>query len=166
MTPVSMTSSDDIPSIYHNPFAGHSESSFTSAISPKRSHADTRPIYRRRGSESLTKRSRNDHDPWIANADWASGISHARSQTADSHFPASTSATSLHPLALGVHISASFSDLPSPSDTRPYLKRAMSDMVSGANGADDVPEATTPASSEGGDEKVVIVHEVCYDNCY
>lgn len=157
--PVSMISNDDIPSLYHNPFAGHSESSFTTAISPKRSHAENRPIYRRRGSEGSSKRTRNDHDPWAQNGG-ASGSSHSRSQTVHTQFAASTSTTPLHPLALGNHSSASLLNLPSPSDSRPYLKRALSDMDTSQSSADDEQEDTAPVPSDPEREKVVIVHKV------
>lgn len=156
--PVSMISGDDIPSLYHNPFAGHSESSFTTAISPKRSRAEARPVHRRRGSEGSPKRTRNDHDPW-AQDDEVSGNFHSRSRTVDGGLPASTP-TSLHPLAFGHYTSRSTMNLPSPSDSRPYLKRALSEMDTSQGSADDEQEEATPVANYPEREMMVIVHKV------
>ncbi|KAJ3491260.1 hypothetical protein NLI96_g837 [Meripilus lineatus] len=158
--PVSAISNDDIPSLYHNPFAGHSESSFTSAINPKRSHTETRPRNRRRGSESSVKRARNDHDSWSSTTE-ATSSSHSRSRTEDSLRVATASTTSLHPLVLGNQGSPSILSLPSPGDSRPYLKRALSNVSTSQGDSDDAQEDVAATWDEPEREKVVIVHQVC-----
>jgi len=164
-TPSSAGFGDEIASLYHNPFAGHSESSFTSAIRPKDGRTETKPTYRRRGSEVAAKKSRNDHEPW-QDEDYGSTSSHARSKTLDAGPIASTSSTKLHPLALGRPGSASGGGFPSPSDTRPRLKRLLSDSSRGRRGEEAVGDIDDelPVTSPPPEQKVVIVHEVSADD--
>ncbi|OBZ70526.1 hypothetical protein A0H81_09343 [Grifola frondosa] len=133
-----------------NSFAGHSETSFSSAIKLK----DTRPAVRRRGSDIAARRTRNDHDTWREGSS-----SHLRSRTVDS-----VGASSSHPLAFGHSSSSSVSSY--GDDTRPSLKRLLSEpeairesserpLLNSDGGMFDL---THPLSME--EEKLVLVHEV------
>ncbi|KAI0784736.1 hypothetical protein C8Q75DRAFT_809908 [Abortiporus biennis] len=162
---------DDLKSLYYNPFAGRSESGFSSATSPKKDgHVvdSTKPAIRRRGSEGAARRSRNDHDPWNDddNNDWRKYGSHARAMTVDTISPtASSSATSLHPLSsAGTPRSAKYRSPTSPSVTRPRLRRALSDgKAIGSSSQDenvDEDDESPRSGNSAPPERVVIVHKV------
>ncbi|KAI0088169.1 hypothetical protein BDY19DRAFT_216261 [Irpex rosettiformis] len=156
--------------LYVNPFAGSSQSSFSSAVKRTTENGGsigTRPGFRRRGSESnAAKRSRNDHDPWHDEED-AFGNVHARSQTTDAVFGGSSS-TKFHPLQGSLaRTSGGSSPSMSGTDTRPRLKRLLSDLGqrhAGKVDSEDEDDAPPSRSDAALKEKVVIVHEVCPDN--
>lgn len=148
---------DDSSSLYHNPFAGHTESTFTSALRPNETHVVTRPTMRRRVSDGAGRRARNDHDPWQGEQ------SHSRSRTVDANV-ASTSRTKHHPLARHPRGSKSNNSIVSLSDTRPHLKRLLSEMGTAASSTteDNSKDSDTeqPPPDEAPHQRVVIVHEV------
>ncbi|KZT10904.1 carbohydrate-binding module family 50 protein [Laetiporus sulphureus 93-53] len=134
-----------------NPWAVHSETSFTSAIKQK----ETRPEMRRRGSDAPTRRTRGDYDP-------QSGM-HIRSRTTDD---GTYGHASVHPLSpatgsmLGLkRNSNSFS----PHDTRPHLKKLLDDeenTSATSEWRDDCTAGEETRSSARREEKVVLIHEV------
>ena len=166
--------SDDVDHLYFNPFvASSSQASFSSAYTPKDNRSGTKPTLRRRGSEGPARRSRNDHDPWSSTQDGAgsssSSSAHLRARTMDA-VVGSSSGTSLHPLSLSALGSTNGSSQSSLADTRPRLKRILSDLETSAARKDDdagVPKAaqTKPLGNGGLKDRVVIVHEVCGSVC-
>ncbi|KAI0339953.1 hypothetical protein BDW22DRAFT_560997 [Trametopsis cervina] len=159
---------DDENNLYYNPFAGASQSSVSSAVSRKDGGGGiaARPVYRRRGSESsAARRTRNDHDPWQEGSS-TFGAAHSRSRTADSAV-GSSSGAKFHPLESASHSrsAGAGSSGSSITDTRPRLKRLLSDLGPGSNGKDDSyqeasEEVVSRPSNAALKEKVVIVHEV------
>lgn len=147
--------------LYFNPFAGSSQSSFSSAVKLKDAGVATRPAYRRRGSDSsAVRRSRNDHDRWQE-----SGTVHARSRTLDGVVGGSTSGSKSHPLAPRSSALGSGSSSSSLADTRPRLKRLLSDLepapIRNDHSADSEERPDASKSSDAVlNERVVIVHEV------
>lgn len=153
--------SDDVDSPYYNPFLGaSSQSSFTSAVTSKDTLGNSRPLLRRRGSESSAKRSRNDHDPRKYEGEAAA---HARARTMDSATGSSSGARA-HPLAHSNLGSGSASSRSSLIDTRPRLKRLLSDILPDPSLRDEPQDVEEPAPSNERNgalkERVVIVHEV------
>ncbi|EKM54725.1 carbohydrate-binding module family 50 protein [Phanerochaete carnosa HHB-10118-sp] len=154
-----VAAADDVDSLYHNPFAASSStSSFSSAYTPKDAQIGARPTLRRRGSEGPARRSRNDHDPF---ADDTAAAAHVRSRTMGA-VVGSSSATSLrHPLAissLGSNASSSRSSL---TDTRPRLKRLLSNLETTSTPHHEEGEesglATSPTNDARLKERLVIV---------
>lgn len=153
---------DDVNSPYFNPFAASSSHSSSSSAFTLRD--GPKPTLRRRGSEGSARRARTDHDPWAQAVDAAPGA-HVRARTIDTAV-GSSSGTNLHPLALGSAASSSRSSL---AETRPRLKRLLSDLETNvACREDDEDELSerpsSPRQAGGPKERVVIVHEVsiCY----
>ncbi|EMD33712.1 CsMn29 [Gelatoporia subvermispora B] len=131
--------------------AERSTSSFTSAVKPHQ----TRPAVRRRGSEGTTRRSRTDHDPW------QDDDTHARARTRTAE--AGTS-TNHHPLVRRKDSATTHTRTPfSAHDTRPHLKRLLSDLTP-AHGDSavslDPPDDRSRVPPAKEEEKVVLVHEV------
>ncbi|KAI0798492.1 hypothetical protein BC629DRAFT_224487 [Irpex lacteus] len=163
---MSLLDGDSNDDLYFNPFAGSSQSSFSSAVKRTTENGGsigTRPGFRRRGSESnATKRSRNDHNP-LGDEDDASGGAHARAQTADAVF-GSSSSTKFHPLQPPLNRkSGGGSSSASIADTRPRLKRLLSDLgpdPSGKVDSADEDETSARRSNAALKEKIVIVHEI------
>ncbi len=163
---MSLLDGDSNDDLYFNPFAGSSQSSFSSAVKRTTENGGsigTRPGFRRRGSESnATKRSRNCHNP-LGDEDDASGGAHARAQTADAVF-GSSSSTKFHPLQPPLNRkSGGGSSSASIADTRPRLKRLLSDLgpdPSGKVDSADEDETSARRSNAALKEKIVIVHEV------
>lgn len=166
----SSTSHGDIDNdLYFNPFAGSSQSSFSSAVKPKDGSIGTRPMYRRRGSEgSAAKRVRTDHDRW-QEGHTMPGLVHGRSRTLDG-VVGSSSGAKFHPLASPKNLaSGATSSRSSITDTRPRLRRLLSDLDPALSRNDSpsedlVEEATASLPSISNTtprERVVIVHEVC-----
>lgn len=161
------TAGDVDSDLYFNPFAGSSQSSFSSAVKPKDAAIGTRPAYRRRGSEgSAVRRVRNDHDTWQEGSS-AFGSVHARSRTLEAVVGSSAGAAKSHPLASRHSPSSTGSSLSSLADTRPRLKRLLSDLdpaqdrSNGYHDGDEEPDARRVSPSNAAlKEKVVIVHEV------
>ncbi|KAH9920161.1 uncharacterized protein B0H18DRAFT_1025440, partial [Fomitopsis serialis] len=127
------------------------ESSFSSAVRSK----ETRPTVRRRVSDGAARRSRNDHEPHR--------VAHSRVRTLDGDV---TRPTSSHPLA-SPSSSRAVKDfvagLLSAHDTRPHMKRVLSDTEApsnSGNGSSDAidDQAIEPKTRE--EEVVVILHEV------
>ncbi|KIP06540.1 carbohydrate-binding module family 50 protein [Phlebiopsis gigantea 11061_1 CR5-6] len=154
---------DDASDLYSNPFAGSSsQASFSSAYTPKDAHSGTRPTLRRRGSESTARRARNDHEPWAQAQDGpAQSAVHVRSRTMDT-VVGSSSGTNLHPLAVGSTTNSSQTSL---ADTRPRLKRLLSDLeTTAAQGAGAAAESreqvSSPLRNGGLTERVVVVHQI------
>lgn len=148
---------------YFNPFAGSSQTSFTSAVKPKDTRVDTRPGFRRRGSESSAQR-RTDHDPW--NEGSGEGRrEHMRASTMDTIVRSGGRGTKMHPLAStssAGRMSAGGSSRSSLVDTRPGLKRILSDLDtsisrSARSSEDSLPSRPRDATVT---ETVVIVHDV------
>ena len=162
---------EDVDSLYYNPFAGSSaQASFSSAYTPKDAHSGTRPTLRRRGSESTARRARNDHEPWAAAQDGsAQSAVHVRSRTMDT-VVGSSSGTNLHPLSVSSVGSTANSSQSSLADTRPRLKRLLSDLeITAAQGAGSAEESreqvSSPLRNGGLKERVVVVHQVCTRHC-
>ncbi|KAH9946957.1 hypothetical protein B0H21DRAFT_822312 [Amylocystis lapponica] len=139
---------DDEATFVLNPFAGHSETSFSSAVKPK----ETRPAVRRRGSDGAAKRARNDHDPWR--------VSHSRAYTMDGERSGDH-----HPLVgiPSIEARSTYGDS-TAHDTRPRLKRLLSDSDPMSSDPDD-PVANSGTNGEnalrsGQEERVVLVHEI------
>ncbi|KAH8107775.1 hypothetical protein BXZ70DRAFT_1060467 [Cristinia sonorae] len=151
------TEDDDISSLHYNPFAGHSEATFTSAIRPSETRAVTRPAIRRRVSDTTGKRARNDHDPWEEDED--RGGSHSRSRT---EFAIGSSRTNYHPLARHLRGSQSNGSIASSNDTRPRLKRLVKEAGGDLSSATEDSHSDTEqaAASVSPTQRVVIVHEV------
>ena len=165
---MSLQDGDNNDSLYFNPFAGSSQASFSSALKTTTENGGSigaRPGFRRRGSEgSSARRSRTDHDP--QDGEDIFGSVHARSQTTDAVF-GSSSSTKFHPLQAPLaRTSGGSSSSISNADTRPRLKRLMSNLGPSPAGKDDSAdedEAPSSRSNAALKEKVVIVHEVCLD---
>lgn len=149
----------DGDAVLNNSWAAHSDTSFTSAIR-------SRPSVRRRGSDDTT-RTRNNHD--------SARTSHSRSRTFDhvSH----GSASSLLTVTTGSPKAESRSTWFSANDTRPRLKRLLSDaeaMLDGSSTSAGGDDHGTSISKPNKDEKIVLVHQVsaqvicCINktNCY
>ncbi|GJE92766.1 LysM peptidoglycan-binding domain-containing protein [Phanerochaete sordida] len=161
-----LAATDDVDSLFYNPFAAPSAStSVSSAHTPRDAPPAPKPTLRRRGSEGPARRARNDHVP--PGAAPAGAAVHVRSRTMDTVVGSSSATDLRHPLAaaaLGTPASASRSSL---TDTRPRLKRLLSDLeaTSGQARADvDAPgRASSPTGAgarAGPKERLVIVHEV------
>ncbi|KAI0081966.1 hypothetical protein K474DRAFT_1748676 [Panus rudis PR-1116 ss-1] len=146
--------------IYWNPFAGQSGPASSSALRVSESRADTRLAIRRRGSDSTVKRV-NGGDLDNPGSYGSAGSSHSRSRTLDDGAVASSSGANLHPLASGIQSSGSSSGL-TLHDTRPRLKRIVSDLESvGSGGSDASLDEESVSTSKGKEpERTVIVHEV------
>ena len=143
-----------------NPQAGHSETSFSSAVRRN----DTTPSKRRRGSDGLARRNRTDHDPWFSET---SSGSHSRSRTVDDEVGvggddrwfSSRRSASQHPLRSSAS-TASSSSWTLDHETRPSMRRMLSE-------SDMLDFEFNGNGREGGDgslvqnrEMLVIVHEV------
>lgn len=152
---------DASSSLYHNPFAGHSDTTFTSAVRPNETRVMTRPALRRRVSDGAAGRARNDHDPW--QEEERAESSHSRSRTVDSGVASSSSGrTSHHPLSRHSRSLRSNGSIVSLNDTRPRLKRLLSDMGSSSLGhKEDKSKDSDSEPEEHGAQRLVIVHEVC-----
>ncbi|TBU39603.1 FAD/NAD(P)-binding domain-containing protein [Dichomitus squalens] len=143
-----------------NTQAGHSQSSFSSAVRRN----DTTPSKRRRGSDGLARRIRTDHDPWISET---SSSSHSRSRTVDDNvgageddrWPPSRRSASQHPLRSTASM-ASSSSWTLDHETRPSMRRMLSEsdvLDSGSTGdGGDIREGSLVQNRE----MLVIVHEV------
>lgn len=159
-----VAAADDVDSLYYNPFAASSStSSFSSAYTPRDAHSSgAKPTLRRRGSDAPTRRSRNDHDPFAQDAPASPGA-HARARTMDAVVGSSSATNLRHPLAVSNLGSNAGSSRSSLTDTRPRLKRLLSDLetTSSPKLEDvEVPERVmSPTSIEGPKERVVIIHE-------
>lgn len=164
LEPLASGSRDYSPqSLYYHPFAGHSESSFTSAVRPQEGRAEARPKFRRRGSESATIWERNNHVPWNEEEELPGNNSHVRSKTVDYAF-ASTASANGHPLAHNLRTSTSSSSQTSFYGTRPRLNRLLNSSEpspSGSGSSSIFQSGRSSALSDRGGEKIVIVHEVC-----
>ncbi|OCH91699.1 hypothetical protein OBBRIDRAFT_834028 [Obba rivulosa] len=128
--------------------AERSTTSFTSAVKPH----ETRPAYRRRGSDGSTRRSRTDHDP-------CQDDSRSRSQTLQSG-----TCMNHHPLAGRRDSASAHTRSPSSAhDTRPHLKRLLSDStpVPGDTAISlDPPDHRPMPPPAREEEKAVLVHEI------
>lgn len=134
---------DDATFILNNPSAGRSETSFTSAVRSK----DTRPAVRRRGSEGTAGRVRTDHDPWHD--------SHTRSRTLEGD------SGSHHPLVRNSIPGSKSPDGVSGHDTRPGLKRLLSDSEPlSVDSQEELVDTRTMGSPPQREERIVLVHEV------
>ena len=148
--------------LYYNPFATPSQVSFTSAIKPKDGRVETRPGFRRRGSESVAQRHRTDHDPWDDDPT-PSTRAHGRASTSDG-LASSSSASKVHPLASPGRVPSGSSSRMSLIDTRPHLRRVVSDLESESNerrrshSPDGLVSPNQRAAADM--ETMVIVHEV------
>ncbi|KAH9839133.1 uncharacterized protein C8Q71DRAFT_497996 [Rhodofomes roseus] len=138
----------DVPANIADPWT---ETSFSSAVKVK----ETRPAVRRRGSDGATWRNRGDHEPSYA--------AHSRARTLDTDVarPAHS-----HPLASpssirGVReIVAGFL---SAHDTRPHMKRVLSDAELPPGDEDGTPDDSNGQAAESRsreEERVMIMHEV------
>lgn len=149
----------DGTAIWGNPQAEHSQSSFSSAVRRN----ETTPSKRRRGSDGPSRRGRTDHDPW-ADTETSSG-SHSRSRTMDDgagtgSYWMSGRSTSQHPLRNSSG-AASSSLWTLDHETRPTLRRMLSDRDSAGGSADDGGgEGRQDGSVARDREMLVIVHEV------
>lgn len=152
---------DGSSSLYLNPFAGHTETTFTSALRPKETRVVTRPVLRRRASDGIGRRARNDHDPW--HDEDASEGTHIRSRTLESSL-SSSNRTSHHPLVRNPRGMRSSGSIASLNDTRPRLKRLLGDLglSSPSHIEDDSKNSDSEQSPVGepASQTVVIVHEV------
>ena len=152
---IDVKSSHDAPPDITNPWASTSDVSFSSAIKG----SDTRPAIRRRVSDGATRRRRNDHEPYHA--------VHSRALTLDSD---AAKPTSSHPLASPASsrsVKDFVSSLLSAHDTRPRMKRVLSDAegtsasVQGMSGADASHNRTANVKPQAREaQRVVIMHEV------
>jgi hypothetical protein len=166
-TPINASDSSDL---FFNPFVNASQSSFSSALKKTTmvegsGSIGTRLAFRRRGSESsATRISGNDGDVWQSDSD--SGA-HARSMTADA-VVGSSSSTRFHPLQTPSRRAVgSSSSRSSITDTRPRLKRLLSDLGPDTNGNNDSENERedSPRRNAALREKVVIIHEVSLQEC-
>ena len=151
-----------LSSIWGNSQAEQSETSFSSAVRRN----DTTPSKRRRGSDAVARRERNDHDPSRGDG---SG-SHSRSRTVDDEVGAgghwlSKRSASQHPLRPSASL-ASSSSWTLDHDTRPTMRRMMSD--SSVHREDETEERNGRRDESLGrdHEMLVIVHEVSTGHCY
>ncbi|KAI0690437.1 hypothetical protein BC835DRAFT_1417798 [Cytidiella melzeri] len=153
----------DSSDLYFNPFASAPQHSFSSAVKRTADSIGTRPMFRRRGSESsAAKRSRNDHDPWKDTSQPFATV-HARSRTVDT-VVGSSSGAKFHPLQTPQSQATGASSFRSViADTRPRLKRLLSDMgpvLDGGQVESSDGEVVVRHNNAALKEKVVIVHEV------
>ena len=151
---------DNANDVYFNPFAESSQTSFTSAVKPKDTRVETRPGFRRRGSESAAQRSRTDHDPWDDERD-GSMRAHVRASTLDSGNASGSGAR--HPLSTaGPSKARGKASQTAIADTRPHLKRMMSDLDAETSMSPRSSEESLPSTSrtQAVKESMVIVHEV------
>ncbi|RPD55488.1 hypothetical protein L226DRAFT_615988 [Lentinus tigrinus ALCF2SS1-7] len=150
----------DGAAIWGNPQAEHSQSSFSSAVRRN----ETTPSKRRRGSDGLARRGRTDHDPY-ADMETSSGSqSHSRSRTMDDgtgvgSYWMSGRGTSQHPLRTSSG-GASSSLWTLDHETRPTMRRMLSDREPAGGSADDGVEERRSESVARDREMLVIVHEV------
>jgi hypothetical protein len=155
---------DDADSLYFNPFASptSSHTSFSSAFTPKEARSGgSKPTLRRRCSDGSARRGRTDHDP-TQDESGPSSV-HARSRTMDTVVGSSSGTNLRHPLAASTLSSVANSSRSSLTDTRPRLKRLLSDLgtKSATDGDDGEEQVSSPKSNAGPQEKVVIVHKAC-----
>ena len=156
-------SSDLQDSLNYNPFAGHSESSFSSAVKLSDGRAAARPVYRRRGSESTSWRDREHHIPIDVDEDEAypgsNPRSHVRSMTESKAGGTSSSSADIHPLA--TRASSSNTSRNGQNTARPRLSRkANSHEPFHSKFGDSSVLHSSPPPDRGPEEKIVIVHQV------
>lgn len=150
-------SSHDIPMDIASPWASESNVSFSSAIK----HSETRPAIRRRVSDGAARRRRNDHEPYYG--------AHSRALTLDNDAAGPTGSHPLESPASSRSVKDFVSSLLSAHDTRPHMKRVLSDAEAASASADGSLGAdsnngrmagTNPQPRE--EQRVVIMHEVRY----
>lgn len=159
---ITSSSGDSSDGLYYNPFAGHSESSFTSAVKLSKSRAETRPIYRRRGSESAARKDRGFDLPIDEDEEHSGSDSHVRSKTEDNASTQATSATYTHPLAIWT--SSSNNGQNSLNGSRPRINRLLSSIEPFHSGSAEsslfYDGLSSAVPDRGVAEKIVIVHQV------
>ena len=158
---IDVGSNHDIPPDIPNPWASTSNVSFSSAIKG----SETRPAVRRRVSDGATRRRRNDHEPYHA--------MHSRALTLDSDGARPTSSHPLASPASSRSVKDFVSSLLSVHDTRPRMKRVLSDAEGTSASALRAPGTgmnhdrladTKPRPKK--EQRVVIMHEVRHSSCF
>ncbi|KAK7692216.1 hypothetical protein QCA50_003840 [Cerrena zonata] len=159
---ISLGSGDSPDSLYYNPFAGHSESSFTSAVKLSKSRAETRPIHRRRGSESAARKDRGFDIPIDEDEEHSGSNSHVRWKTEDNASTQPTSATDTHPLAIWASSSNNGQNSLNGSRTRinSILNRPEPFHSGSAESSVFYDGLSSAVPDRGVAEKIVIVHQV------
>lgn len=158
---IPLGSGDPSDILHYNPFAGHSESSFSSAVKLSEGRVAAGPVYRRRGSESAARKDRRNNIPVDEDGEYPGPNSHVRSRTTDY---ASTTSASTHPLAQIREPPSSRNQI-SSDGTRPRLNRNLSDLEPFHGGSAASPvfhndQSSAVVPDRGPAEKIVIVHEV------